>query len=181
MINQVTTHSADTNPDFKLSLTELLRVIELYNARNGTVRTGAYAVAPINTEDGFATDPTRSNTAVVTLPTQRQTIILAMDVSGSMRAKDVEPNRLVAAQEAGFRPCLRCRPRGNRRIDRPRWILRAGIDLGLTHIDTAEMYGSGRAEEITGILTVKDGVTLDVQQTLHHGQQAWQPMLEKLA
>ena len=38
--------------------------------------------------------------AVVTLPTQRQTIILAMDVSGSMRAKDVEPNRLVAAQEA---------------------------------------------------------------------------------
>jgi diketogulonate reductase-like aldo/keto reductase len=28
--------------------------------------------------------------------------------------------------------------------------LRAGIDLGLTHIDTAEMYGSGRAEEITG-------------------------------
>jgi diketogulonate reductase-like aldo/keto reductase len=28
--------------------------------------------------------------------------------------------------------------------------LRAGIDLGLTHVDTAEMYGSGRAEEITG-------------------------------
>ena len=28
--------------------------------------------------------------------------------------------------------------------------LRTGIDLGLTHIDTAEMYGSGRAEEITG-------------------------------
>jgi Ca-activated chloride channel family protein len=38
--------------------------------------------------------------AVVTLPTQRQTIILAMDVSGSMRARDVQPNRLVAAQEA---------------------------------------------------------------------------------
>ncbi len=28
--------------------------------------------------------------------------------------------------------------------------LRAGLDLGLTHIDTAEMYGSGRAEELTG-------------------------------
>ena len=28
--------------------------------------------------------------------------------------------------------------------------LRTGIDLGLTHIDTAEMYGSGRAEEIAG-------------------------------
>ncbi|MCZ7564643.1 MAG: VWA domain-containing protein [Burkholderiales bacterium] len=39
-------------------------------------------------------------TAVVTLPLQEQTVILAMDVSGSMRAKDVEPNRLVAAQEA---------------------------------------------------------------------------------
>lgn len=39
-------------------------------------------------------------TAVVTLPSQQQTIILAMDVSGSMRAKDVEPNRLVASQNA---------------------------------------------------------------------------------
>ena len=28
--------------------------------------------------------------------------------------------------------------------------LRTGLDLGLTHIDTAEMYGGGRAEEITG-------------------------------
>ncbi len=28
--------------------------------------------------------------------------------------------------------------------------LRRGIELGLTHIDTAEMYGSGRVEEIVG-------------------------------
>jgi diketogulonate reductase-like aldo/keto reductase len=28
--------------------------------------------------------------------------------------------------------------------------LRRGLDLGLTHIDTAEMYGSGRAEEVVG-------------------------------
>ncbi|KUL94990.1 oxidoreductase [Bosea sp. WAO] len=28
--------------------------------------------------------------------------------------------------------------------------LRRGLDLGLTHIDTAEMYGDGRAEEIVG-------------------------------
>lgn len=28
--------------------------------------------------------------------------------------------------------------------------LRAGLDLGLTHIDTAEMYGSGRSEELVG-------------------------------
>jgi Ca-activated chloride channel family protein len=39
-------------------------------------------------------------TATVTLPMQQETIILAMDVSGSMRAKDVEPNRLEASQNA---------------------------------------------------------------------------------
>ena len=39
-------------------------------------------------------------TATVTLPSQHETVILAMDVSGSMRASDVEPNRLVAAQNA---------------------------------------------------------------------------------
>ncbi len=38
--------------------------------------------------------------AVVTLPSQHRTIILAMDVSGSMRAVDVEPNRLSASQAA---------------------------------------------------------------------------------
>ena len=39
-------------------------------------------------------------TAVITLPLVEQTVILAMDVSGSMRAMDVEPNRLVASQNA---------------------------------------------------------------------------------
>jgi Ca-activated chloride channel family protein len=39
-------------------------------------------------------------TATVTLPTQHELIILAMDVSGSMRAVDVQPTRLAAAQEA---------------------------------------------------------------------------------
>jgi Ca-activated chloride channel homolog len=38
--------------------------------------------------------------AVVTLPSAHETVILAMDVSGSMRATDVKPSRLVAAQEA---------------------------------------------------------------------------------
>jgi Ca-activated chloride channel family protein len=38
--------------------------------------------------------------AVITLPSQQETIVLAMDVSGSMRAADVQPNRLVASQEA---------------------------------------------------------------------------------
>jgi Ca-activated chloride channel homolog len=39
-------------------------------------------------------------TAVITLPSTQQTIILAIDVSGSMRATDVQPNRMVAAQNA---------------------------------------------------------------------------------
>ena len=39
-------------------------------------------------------------TAMLTLPLAERTIMLAMDVSGSMRAEDVKPNRLVASQEA---------------------------------------------------------------------------------
>ncbi len=38
--------------------------------------------------------------ASIALPSTQQTIILAMDVSGSMRAEDVQPNRLVASQNA---------------------------------------------------------------------------------
>ncbi len=38
--------------------------------------------------------------AVVTLPSHVETVVLAMDMSGSMRATDVEPNRMVAAKEA---------------------------------------------------------------------------------
>ena len=38
--------------------------------------------------------------AVLSLPSEQETIMLAMDVSGSMRATDVLPNRLVASQNA---------------------------------------------------------------------------------
>lgn len=38
--------------------------------------------------------------AVITLPSQQRTIIMAIDVSLSMRATDVQPNRMAAAQAA---------------------------------------------------------------------------------
>jgi hypothetical protein len=51
-----TAHSADTDKNGRISLTELTRVIELYNTRLGTMRTGRYKVLA-GTEDGFAPDP----------------------------------------------------------------------------------------------------------------------------
>jgi hypothetical protein len=60
-------HSADTNADGRLSIGELTRVIELYNTRYGTVRTGCYAVQA-GSEDGFVPDPVRAPFATVTLP-----------------------------------------------------------------------------------------------------------------
>ena len=51
--------------------------------------------------------------AVVSLPSQHETVILAIDVSGSMRATDVEPNRLAAAQAAA-RTFIEEQPRSTR-------------------------------------------------------------------
>jgi diketogulonate reductase-like aldo/keto reductase len=40
---------------------------------------------------------------------------------------------------------------GSREVERRAVAaLRAGLDLGMTHIDTAEMYGNGRSEELVG-------------------------------
>jgi Ca-activated chloride channel family protein len=51
--------------------------------------------------------------AVVMLPSEHKTLILAIDVSGSMRANDVKPNRFIAALNAvkGF---IEQQPRGTR-------------------------------------------------------------------
>ena len=49
-------HSADEGQVGYLSLTDLTRVIELYNYHNGTARTGDYHDQP-GTEDGFAPGP----------------------------------------------------------------------------------------------------------------------------
>jgi len=50
---------------------------------------------------------------VITLPSQHETVILALDVSGSMRANDVEPTRLEAAQAAA-RAFVAGQPRSTR-------------------------------------------------------------------
>jgi hypothetical protein len=60
-------HSADTDCNFRLSLLELTRVIELYNTRHGMGRSGSYAPASGNSEDGFVADLARAVTAVVAL------------------------------------------------------------------------------------------------------------------
>lgn len=41
-------------------------------------------------------------------------------------------------------------PEGGARLREAKAALSRGIELGMTHIDTAEMYGSGRVEEIVG-------------------------------
>ncbi len=43
-------------------------------------------------------------------------------------------------------PAMRARDPGRRAVE----ALRVGIDLGLTHIDTAEMYGEGLSEKLVG-------------------------------
>ena len=59
-------HSADTDANYRISLLELTRVIELYNARNGTSRTGCYKVEE-GSEDGYGAEPTRAASAAVSL------------------------------------------------------------------------------------------------------------------
>jgi hypothetical protein len=66
LVTQITTHTADTNADFRISLVELTRVIELYNTRIGTTRTGRYLVQD-GTEDGFGLDAITLAAAPATL------------------------------------------------------------------------------------------------------------------
>jgi hypothetical protein len=66
-VNPQAAHSADTDRNFRLGILELTRVIELYNARTGTVRTGRYSVQQ-GTEDGFAPDLVTDSNATVSLP-----------------------------------------------------------------------------------------------------------------
>jgi len=66
IVPQLVAHSADVDRNMRISLLELTRVIELYNTRNGTTRTGCYGVQ-IGTEDGFVAAPTRGSTEKASL------------------------------------------------------------------------------------------------------------------
>ena len=46
--------------------------------------------------------------------------------------------------------------------------LRAGLDLGMTHIDTAEMYGSGRVEELERAAALAGAERIACNQVLYH-------------
>jgi hypothetical protein len=61
-------HSADSNRDGRIDVTELTRIIELYNVLAGTARTGRYR-PELNTENGFAPGP--DSTEVAGIPCGR--------------------------------------------------------------------------------------------------------------
>ncbi len=67
VLAEIGIHSADTDRNGRFSLVELLRVIELYNTRAGTLRTGSYAVASGPSEDGFAPALTRPPGVITSL------------------------------------------------------------------------------------------------------------------
>ncbi len=66
-VNLDTFHSADEAQIGSLNLSDLTRVIELYNTHAGSVRTGCYLTDEMS-EDGFNPDPSRSTTAPFALP-----------------------------------------------------------------------------------------------------------------
>jgi hypothetical protein len=66
LVPQITMHSADTNADFRIGLFELTRVIELYNTRLGTTRTGRYLIQD-GSEDGYGIDRVTPAGAPVTI------------------------------------------------------------------------------------------------------------------
>lgn len=67
VVPHIAYHDADTSRDFRIGLLELTRVIELFNTRNSSVRTGAYSVALTPSEDGYTSDASRTPTTLISL------------------------------------------------------------------------------------------------------------------
>lgn len=66
IVRDMAYHSADTDRDWRIGTEELLRVIDLFNARQGAVRTGCYRVLETSV-DGFDPDTTRTLADTVAL------------------------------------------------------------------------------------------------------------------
>jgi len=99
-LTAVSHHSADVNRDFRVSLLELTRVIELYNTRYGGIRTGAYREEPAG-EDGYAPAPELS---LIGLPLPAR--FHAADVNRDARITLLELTRVIELfnfREAGVR------------------------------------------------------------------------------
>jgi hypothetical protein len=100
LMSQIFLHSADTNGNYKIDLSELTRVITLYNARfdtgAGKVRTGCYKIE-LGTVDGFFTEVTRDPTAVVTLATYH-----AADYNRNGKIDLSELTRVIALYNARY-------------------------------------------------------------------------------
>jgi hypothetical protein len=108
-------HTADIDRNGRISLSELTRVIELYNTRNGTNRTGFYTLSPVASEDGFAiapgvsapVTPSRRHSAdsngdgAISLPELTRVIELYNYRSGTTRTGDYKP---LTGTEDGFAP-----------------------------------------------------------------------------
>jgi hypothetical protein len=67
MIDLTIYHSADTAHAYTISVSELTRVVALYNTRSGTVLTGCY-LCDTASVDGFNPDPSRPTQATFALP-----------------------------------------------------------------------------------------------------------------
>jgi hypothetical protein len=62
-VSPLLVHAADLDANFRIGLLELTRVIELYNTRHSSGRTGAYGVSAVDSEDGFSSDSVRAPSA----------------------------------------------------------------------------------------------------------------------
>ncbi len=109
-----TRHAADSDGDSRISLIELTRMIELYNVRHGTVRTGSYKV-DATTEDAFTSDPTRPGIAVLapfhTADTNADALIGLIELTRVIELYNVRAGtartgayRVQAGSEDGFAP-----------------------------------------------------------------------------
>jgi len=89
--------------------------------------------------------------AVLTLPSERSTVILAIDVSGSMRAADVPPNRMTVAKAAA-KSFVQSQPR-NARIGLVAFSTSAMItqDPTLRHGDVTAAIDALRPQRFTAV------------------------------